>query len=175
MIRAKPTRIVLNHSDIRCRSIIEAKWGLFLDKAVDTEYVEFEPKGYSAQYGWRPDFYIRTRRNCVLLAEVKPLGKWRRSQFNGAMRILRDGHKVHGILLITFGGEVTLYTREYRPYRYTIQWEQLETAFRRDGSCARLADPTHHRAGEALREVDFSSWYLFPWNAPKWEDSYVPH
>ena len=167
---AKLTRIIHNNQIITFRSMVESKWFLFLDKAIDVFDIRYEPEEYRIDFQWIPDMafctYPRIGTLPVrVLAEIKYDTKWKRKQYVAAMQSLKNKSNVNLIVLLDGEGFVYTYDTPYvQPERHRVKWEELQTAYHRDNSTcyARLKDPLHSTAGHFLKQVDFSTWRLFP-------------
>ena len=168
--QAKPTRIIHNNHIITFRSMIESKWFLFLDKAVDVFDLQYEPNEEQIGFNWLPDLKMSTYPEIGtlpirILAEVKYDTKWKKKQYLAAMYVLKHKSHIHRILLLDSEGYVYTYTVPFeQPTKHRVKWAELQVAYHRNHRTryARLKDPNHSTAGRYLKQVDFSTWRLFP-------------
>ena len=109
---AKPTKVWLRSGLARCRSQVEAQWGVYLDRCADVHRVIHEPEDWQVDGAWLPDYSIHTSRG-TYLAEVKYEPRWGAAQWEAAKHVMlkADGVMVSGLFLLTDGGHIYHYSR----------------------------------------------------------------
>lgn len=165
---AKEISIYIPGGMARCRSKVEAHWGLYLNKCDDVAHVEHEPHRWKQEGAWIPDYLITMWDERKYLAEVKYDKVWSESQFLTATELLVEHqHDLAGVLLLTDGGFIYRYWFDPASGgvdvdEHRARWTDLLTLWRTRKYGAYLADPSHPFASEATKAAFDPPWRLFP-------------
>ena len=172
----KDTRIWLPTRLVKCRSQVEAQWGLFLAKCEDVYRVEHEPELAETAGRWIPDYAIEMSDGRKMLCEVKfdEAQGWREEQFTAAMEMLTrpDEKAVDGVLLLLDGGFFYRYEQDgwedIDSYKHRVRWTDFLTVYRRRdpghtrSDDAYLIEAAHIWASQKTRAAYVPPWRLFP-------------